>query len=41
MHSCRLEQANFIVPSLVADDNQNIHINLMKRKNQLEVSEVT
>lgn len=35
MHSCRLGQVNFIVPSLVADDNQDIHISLTKRKNQL------
>lgn len=36
MHSCRLGQVNFIVPSLVADGNQDIHISLTKRKNQLE-----
>lgn len=41
MHSCRLGQVDFIVLFLVADGNQNTHISLMKRKNQLEVSKVT
>lgn len=32
MHSCRLGQVNFIVPSPVADGNQDILISLMKRE---------
>jgi len=32
LHSCRLGQVNFIVPSLVADGNQDVHISLKKKE---------